>query len=59
MEQDERARLRHVGDGRDGQPSKSVEWCRDKGIEVKVHSEGTNTAGGYTVPECCPATSST
>jgi HK97 family phage major capsid protein len=30
---------------------KAAAWCRDNGIEVKAHSEGVNTAGGYFVPE--------
>jgi HK97 family phage major capsid protein len=31
------------------EPSKK--WCNEHGIELKVHSENVNTAGGYTVPE--------
>lgn len=30
---------------------KAIQWCADHGIELKVHAEGSNTAGGYTVPE--------
>lgn len=30
--------------------SKSVQFCKDNGIEIKAQSEGTNTAGGYLVP---------
>lgn len=30
---------------------KGLAWCNDHGIEVKVHSEGSNTAGGFAVPE--------
>lgn len=31
--------------------TKAATWCRENGIEVKAHSEGVNTAGGYFVPE--------
>lgn len=27
------------------------QWCRDNGVEYRVMSEGTNTAGGYLVPD--------
>jgi HK97 family phage major capsid protein len=30
---------------------KAAAWCRENGIEVKAHSEGVNSAGGYFVPE--------
>lgn len=30
---------------------KAAAWCREQGIEMKAHSEGVNTAGGYFVPE--------
>jgi HK97 family phage major capsid protein len=30
---------------------KAIGWCRENGIEVKAHSEGNNTTGGYFVPE--------
>lgn len=30
---------------------KAHEWCRENGIELKAHSEGVNSAGGYFVPE--------
>lgn len=30
---------------------KAGEWCRENGIELKAHSEGVNSAGGYFVPE--------
>lgn len=30
---------------------KAAQWCREQGIEMKAHSEGVNTAGGYFVPE--------
>lgn len=27
------------------------QWCRDKGIEIRVQVEGINTAGGFVVPD--------
>lgn len=27
------------------------QWCRDHGIEIRVQTEGVNTAGGFVVPE--------
>ena len=30
---------------------KSMNWCDTKGIEVKAHTEGVNSAGGFLVPE--------
>jgi len=30
---------------------KSMNWCDSKGIEVKAHTEGVNSAGGFLVPE--------
>jgi HK97 family phage major capsid protein len=29
----------------------SRQWCRDHGIELRVQTEGVNTAGGYIVPD--------
>lgn len=29
---------------------KATEWCKEHGIEVKLHAEGVNSAGGYLVP---------
>lgn len=29
----------------------SQEWCRNNGLELRVHSEGTNVQGGYLVPD--------
>jgi HK97 family phage major capsid protein len=29
----------------------SRQWCRDKGIEIRVQTEGVNTAGGFVVPD--------
>ena len=29
----------------------SRQYCRDNGIEIRVQSEGVNTAGGYVVPD--------
>lgn len=34
-----------------GGNDRSKQWCRDNGVILNVHSEGTNTAGGYLVPE--------
>ena len=31
--------------------AKSAMWCRDNGIQLKAHTEGVNTAGGYLVPD--------
>lgn len=31
--------------------TKAAEWCRENGIEIKAHSEGVNSQGGYFVPE--------
>ena len=31
--------------------AKSALWCRDNGIQLKAHTEGVNTAGGYLVPD--------
>jgi HK97 family phage major capsid protein len=31
--------------------AKSQQWCRDHGIEIRVQTEGVNTAGGYVVPD--------
>ena len=30
---------------------KSLNWCERNGIEVKAHTEGVNSAGGFLVPE--------
>jgi len=30
---------------------KSAQFCKNNGIQVKAHSEGVNTAGGYLVPD--------
>ena len=30
---------------------KAAKWCRENGIELKAHSEGVNSAGGFFVPE--------
>ncbi|KKM00377.1 hypothetical protein LCGC14_1805030 [marine sediment metagenome] len=27
------------------------QWCRDKGMEIRVQTEGVNTAGGFVVPD--------
>lgn len=27
------------------------QWCRDKGVEMRVQTEGINTAGGFVVPD--------
>ncbi|MAH47558.1 phage major capsid protein [Candidatus Pacearchaeota archaeon] len=29
----------------------SRQWCRDKGIDLRVQTEGVNTAGGFVVPD--------
>jgi HK97 family phage major capsid protein len=29
----------------------SRQWCRDRGVEIRVQTEGINTAGGYVVPD--------
>jgi HK97 family phage major capsid protein len=29
----------------------SRQWCRDNGIEIRVQTEGVNTAGGFVVPD--------
>jgi HK97 family phage major capsid protein len=34
-----------------GGNSKSMQYCREKGLVLNVHSEGVNSAGGYLVPE--------
>jgi HK97 family phage major capsid protein len=31
--------------------AKSRQWCRDRGIELRVQTEGVNTAGGFVVPD--------
>ncbi len=31
--------------------AKSADWCARNGIEVKAHSEGNNSAGGFLVPD--------
>jgi HK97 family phage major capsid protein len=30
---------------------KSLDWCERNGLEIKAHTEGSNAAGGYLVPE--------
>jgi len=30
---------------------KSVDWCSNRGINVKAHTEGINSAGGFLVPD--------
>jgi HK97 family phage major capsid protein len=30
---------------------KSIEWCKNNGIQLKGHTEGVNSAGGFLVPE--------
>lgn len=30
---------------------RSIQWCRDHGVELRVHNENVNTQGGYLVPE--------
>lgn len=29
----------------------SRQWCRDHGVEIRVQTEGVNTAGGFVVPD--------
>jgi HK97 family phage major capsid protein len=29
----------------------SRQWCRDRGVEIRVQTEGINTAGGFVVPD--------
>jgi len=29
----------------------SRQWCHDKGVEIRVQTEGINTAGGFVVPD--------
>lgn len=31
--------------------AKSRQWCHDHGIEIRVQTEGINTAGGFVVPD--------
>lgn len=31
--------------------AKARQWCREHGIEIRVQSEGVNTAGGFVVPD--------
>lgn len=31
--------------------ARSRQWCRDHGIEIRVQTEGVNTAGGFVVPD--------
>jgi HK97 family phage major capsid protein len=31
--------------------AKSADWCARNGVEVKAHSEGNNSAGGFLVPD--------
>jgi HK97 family phage major capsid protein len=31
--------------------ARSRQWCNDRGVEVRVQTEGVNTAGGYVVPD--------
>lgn len=31
--------------------TESRQWCREHGIEIRVQTEGVNTAGGYVVPD--------
>jgi len=31
--------------------AKSADWCSRNGIEIKAHSEGNNSAGGFLVPD--------
>lgn len=30
--------------------AKAIEWCKDKGIQLRAMSEGVNSAGGFLVP---------
>ncbi|MFN9899234.1 MAG: phage major capsid protein, partial [bacterium] len=30
---------------------KSAQFCKNSGIQVKAHSEGVNSAGGFLVPD--------
>jgi HK97 family phage major capsid protein len=52
MEQDERAYGFGMWSMATMGNAKALDWCREHGIVVtKLQSEGTNTAGGYLVPE--------
>lgn len=55
-------RLKHFTDSREAyrfgrflfaacNHTKSADWCARNGVQVKAHSEGNNTAGGFLVPD--------